>query len=749
MKNHIFAIFHFGMTPVILLSLILSLFGTPQPAYAAGLDVQPLAWNIIGLDSNKPDTGPNHFPVGVRVCNNSGEAVSDVTATINWDSTNPYIDLRPGTSDTVIRFASPDSLAAGTCADFYFEVEVDKNTAAYDTTRRYHVDVTAVDTATGSTNYSGSSPTPRELYVEHLVSQSRNAVTDVQYGTSVSNLASVPAGGTMALIVGETYFIKLVGFTATQGYNQLESFINFPNTIFQVLSVESVYSAPSAGYTIDKMYSDACGWDNVISSPTYRSCIVSDNKTGGDISVTYEVKILKVPDGTTTPVTNPEPLSTLIYDFSGSSYHYNADFGISVRYAYVLDPTAVDISKNFSPDTIAPDSTSTLTFTLTNSAPVTVNDISFDDDLPLYSGGQMAVADPATYSTSGCGTPTFVLTAGDTTLSFSGGTIAPSGTCTINVSVSVPAAPTTGAYPNVSNNVFVGGFDSGHNASADLTIDTSAITPGTGLCGQTLASWDFIGATATALTSPYDANTSNVTTAEMTWGNGLTVEGDPSTGGAGGGNPPPGVKSYGWLKSDPIDIATSPYIQFVVDTSQYSAIQLQFNAQRKSNGPDNDVLYYSTDGTTWTSKSTFASTTSWVSYPSAATYYNFTGQTSSTGVTYFRIYGNGANATSSGNDLSIDNISFTGCGDPQQPAFTKTFSPNPIVVGGTSTLTFTIINSNNAALSGLAFDDVLPAGVTVASSGPTAVCGGSLTTTAPDAISFSGGTLAGQQDRYN
>ena len=66
-----------------------------------------------------------------------------------------------------------------------------------------------------------STPVPRELYVERLVSQSRNEVSDVKL-----NGASVPAGGTMTLVVGGVYNITLVGATATQGYNQLESFVN-------------------------------------------------------------------------------------------------------------------------------------------------------------------------------------------------------------------------------------------------------------------------------------------------------------------------------------------------------------------------------------------------------------------------------------------------------------------------------------------------------------------------------------------
>ena len=125
-------------------------------------------------------------------------------------------------------------MAAGACTDAYFEVEVAQNPAAFDTARRYHI---AATDGTGTV----STPVPRELYVERLVSQARNEVSDVKLDG-----VSIPAGGTMTLMVGGTYDITLVGATATQGYNQLESFINFPNTIFRVLAVNTTYTADSS-----------------------------------------------------------------------------------------------------------------------------------------------------------------------------------------------------------------------------------------------------------------------------------------------------------------------------------------------------------------------------------------------------------------------------------------------------------------------------------------------------------------------
>ena len=203
----------------------------------AALSVDPasLTWNIVGLDSNDPPNGPNKFPVGARVC--SDVATTNVSVSFVWDSANANINLRTGSLSTVILPA----ISAGGCADAYFEVEVTQVPAAFDTTRRYHIT---------ATDFSGtvSTPTPRELYVEHLISQSRNSVTEIKYGPTLFSLASVPPGGGLSLVVGNTYVVQLTGGTATQGYSQFEEFINFSNAIFQILSVSTTYSADNSPY---------------------------------------------------------------------------------------------------------------------------------------------------------------------------------------------------------------------------------------------------------------------------------------------------------------------------------------------------------------------------------------------------------------------------------------------------------------------------------------------------------------------
>ncbi len=300
--------------------LLAALFQPQFHVFAAPiLTVTPITWNVIGLDSNDVNVGPNNFPVGVRVCNTGDATATNVSADFVWDSFDTYINLRPGSLDPI----TIGSLAAGTCEDAYFEIEITRDSAAYDNTRDYHI------TVTGDGGLSVSTPANREIYVEHLVSQNRNSVTDI-----VLDGVSIAPGGTMNLNIGQTYTIVLVGSTATGGYEQIESFINFPGTIFQINSVASTYTANGGtdATAATKLYADGCGWDNDTTSGSYRSC-TGVGKYGGDITVTYNVTIIATSASSGT-------INALLYDFSGSSYHYNNDFSTSSRIYNIIDPNA-------------------------------------------------------------------------------------------------------------------------------------------------------------------------------------------------------------------------------------------------------------------------------------------------------------------------------------------------------------------------------------------------------------------------
>ena len=296
---------------------ILTLWFVPS---FAGVTITPTSWNVVGLDSNNPATGPDTFQIGARICNTGGTA-TNIVGTFVWDSSNVFINLSGAATLNIA------SLNAGSCVDLYYPVTITRSNSAYNTTRSYHV------TVSGTGFASVSTPVPREIYVEHIISQNRNSVNSIVGPTTV--------------YVGQTYSYTVNASTATQGYEQLEAFLNLSNVIFQVQSIASTYTSPPAA-TNDQFYADACGWDNNPLSATYRSCIGPANyaggKAGGTISTTYTVKILSA--GTTTA-------STLIMDFSGSSYHYNNDYGVGINSITItaLNPAIpnVGLMKSVSP----------------------------------------------------------------------------------------------------------------------------------------------------------------------------------------------------------------------------------------------------------------------------------------------------------------------------------------------------------------------------------------------------------------
>jgi large repetitive protein len=77
------------------------------------------------------------------------------------------------------------------------------------------------------------------------------------------------------------------------------------------------------------------------------------------------------------------------------------------------------------------------------------------------------------------------------------------------------------------------------------------------------------------------------------------------------------------------------------------------------------------------------------------------------------------------------------------PSIAKAFNPSNIALNATTSLTFTITNpaANAVALTGVAFADTLPTGLTVANASAT-VCGGTLTTTSPTGIALTGAIIA-------
>jgi hypothetical protein len=606
---------------------------------------------------------------------------------------------------------------------------------SYDNTRRYHIDISSDEAVTATSSQ------PRELYVEYLISQSRNSTTDVLLGPDgVPPTQSVPPGGTMVLMLGETYNIRLEGSTATNGYEQIESYINFPNTIFQINSVTTTYTAVPSPHTDplwdEKVYADGCTWENDPTSPNYRSCF-GVGKYGGSITVTYNVTIIG-------GVGTSETLNTLIYDFSGSSYHYNSDFSAAGRIATIVNAS---IEKSFSPKSITPGGTSALTFTINNPGLSDITSVHFTDDLSNGAIYDLEI-EGTTVTYTDCGSPSPAsLTDGEQSLSFTGITVAAQGTCIIDVTVT---ATTETTITNATGNLFIDSTDTGDNGSDILVVSSTppppdACAPGTRV---DLATWTMptSGQGSGGPPPPHTTIDTDVITADASaW---LTSSGSQTIVTDRGD---PAVNSWAitdaWLLSGTPDPTNAPYFQFLIDSSNYGGLQITFNHELNPNGAwaaQNEYFVFSSpDGSSFTQEATASISKSWETKgPINAT---------NTGVsqTWFRIMfvGRKINPPTPIARALLDTVTITGCPRPEAPSITKAFGASSILTTTTTSLTFSIYNPNvSTTLTGIQFTDTLPAGLDVANSSSTVCGGGTLTTNdnnpAQDTVVLSGGSLA-------
>ena len=721
------------------------------------LTIESITWDVIGLDSNSPASGPRHFPVGARVCNVGSDPTNDpLIVTFEWDDVNDngYINIRPGTNEALTFPAQ----AAGDCVDAYFEVEVNPISASYLQTRAYTI------TATDGT-VTATTPSPRQLYVEYLISQNRNATNMIRYGTDPNTLTDVAAGGSMNLYVGGTYYIELDAKTATQGYEQLETFITLSNTVFQILSVETTYSANTSPYLTsphDQLYADACLWENDPNSPNYLSCLDSSKKSGGIISVLYEVRIIG--GGGTT-----QTLNSLIYDFSGASYHYNSDYSAGVRFATII---SASIDKSFSPKLIAPNANPTLTFTVNNPGPSSITDVNFTDLLPLG----VTVVPPVT--TSQCdGTVTLTTdynSTGRDRIVFTGGTVAGLSSCTITVTVTSSA---NGIYNNTTDPLYIGETSTGDTGSDTLVVSSSPPPPNSCVTRTTMATWTFenyaaqadttldngsFNASSTILTNtPQGVYRSAGSSESAIVDRDLTVPTNWTAPSTGNSTTVWGIRQS-WLTTDPAtpgnpSTFTSPFFEFQVNTEGLYGglgISLDYNLVSANGWTNSDtwyVLYSADNGATWSQLTPLAPRTGewakgdWIPSTTTTTGISAVSTSTSTSV-YFRLYF--AGAASGGQNANanayIDNVNITGCAAPPPPTISKSFGTDPLAVGSNSQLTFTIANTGTNAtnLTGVSFVDALPDGLELLSPAVSNTCGGTLSLdTAAETIQLTGGTI--------
>jgi uncharacterized repeat protein (TIGR01451 family) len=285
-------------------------------------------WDIIGLDSNKPEVeGPYQFLIQIHIKNTGSEDATNVQAVFSWTSSNSYINLHPHESTTKII----DSIPAGQTKDVFYLVVVTRTSSAFFNSRSYSVTVSG-------TNISSITPNPitGNLYVEKLVSQARN------YIISITPSSSNPA-------VGEIFTLQVQAYTATTYDIVTIPIVGYDPAVVEPISVSTTPPTP----------------------PTEDLMMLN---TGGYVMTSTWTLLAKAPG-----ITYVGPF---IYDQSGSSFHYNGDYGEDKTTVTVTPKADLYIDKSISPSNATPGSQVTFTLTVGNNGPNTATNVKVVDILP-------------------------------------------------------------------------------------------------------------------------------------------------------------------------------------------------------------------------------------------------------------------------------------------------------------------------------------------------------------------------------
>jgi len=232
--------------------------------------------------------------------------------------------------------------------------------------------------------------------------------------------------------------------TAPSGYT-----VAFDDTVYgadETGSVSFTMASAEAGATLDYSITSSGGGTPVMGSVPNISA--SEQVTGIDVS--------GLNDGTLT-------VSVTLTDTASNTGSAQTDTA-------TLDTAPPAFSKAFAPSSIVVSGTSTLTFTLDNTAVAAMSSsLDFTDTFPAG----LTVASPADASTT-CTGGTLTAVPGSGSASYTGGTVGAGASCTISVDVT---ASTTGSYVNTSGDLTSSQGNSG-TASDTLTVAEPSLVIG-------------------------------------------------------------------------------------------------------------------------------------------------------------------------------------------------------------------------------------------------------------------------------
>jgi len=345
----------------------------------------------------------------------------------------------------------------------------------------------------------------------------------------------------------------------------------------------------------------------------------------------------------------------------------------------VAPPTIV---KGFNPVGIQPNGVSTLTVTITNPAANTVAEagVAFTDNFPA----NLVVATPNGLTNTCGGTAT--ATAGSGAASLTGGTVPINSSCTVTVNVS---SPFTGSYLNSTGPVSSTNGGTGGSASATVIVALPPV-----ISKVFVPDTIFLGAkpvVSFTITNPNSNSTppnNDVTLTGITFTDalpaGLTVAATPNVSNDCGGT-----------------LTAVPGSTSITLTGGVLAPAVGLRPQRRGQ------IIRSLNGPAPANGSCVISVG--VTPANAGTFNNTTGPISANE--------SGPGATSNTATLTVNT-------PPTSPALAKVFGAPSIPLNATTSLTFTVTNSNaSTQLDNLSFSDPLPAGLVVAlPNGVTGTC---------------------------
>jgi CSLREA domain-containing protein/uncharacterized repeat protein (TIGR01451 family) len=457
----------------------------------------------------------------------------------------------------------------------------------------------------------------------------------------------------------------------------------------------------------------------------------------------------------------------------------------------VTDLAAPNITKSFTPSTIASGGVSTLTIQIANPNGTALSNVSFTDTYPA----QISTA-AVPNITGNCGGGTVGSTAGTFTLS--GGSIAATGSCTVTVDVtsSTPGGPYVNSV-TVTSNAADG------NGSAALTVlappgvaklfspdvlATGAVSTLTITLGNTNDST----ITGVSLTDNFPANLVVATPNNLvnSCGGSVTATAGSGTVILSGGSIPNGGCSIGVSvtsataggynnsieTTDVTSDAGSPVVgtfDIILFTAPLSATKGFAPSTIAPNGTATLTVTLTNPNSIAATDVAFTDTYPVAimnaATPNAATTCSGGSLTATAGTSVLQVSGLTIPANSSctvtvtvtsaipgthTNTIPAGGITSSNTGSPTTdasasltvnapPTVTKSFAPALIASGGTSTLTVTLTNPNAVALTGAAFTDTYPAEIVNATpAGAGTTCGGVVTAAdGGGTLALSGGTI--------